>query len=145
MVLTGKAAARARRFISFCVFAIRKHLKLDENLAFSFDFDVVSRYGFAVRAYDANGNVATPSNVASLVFPIQRLEEPTSTSEPTTAEHTTTGTEEIILPIAIVDSESLPAAVLAVIIIIAVAVVAASVGMFVYFYRKKHRGDAYKV
>ena len=121
----GKAATMTRRFISSCASAFSMYHELDEDLAVLFYFDFVSRYGFAVRAYDANGNVATPSNVATLVFPLQRSEEPTSPSEPTAV-------------------ESLPAAVLAAIITIAVAVVAASLGIFLYLYRKKHRGDTYK-
>ena len=121
----GKAAGMTRRFISSRASAFYMYHELDKNLVVLFDFDVVSRYGFAVRAYDANGNVATPSNFATLVFPLQRSMEPTSASEPTTV-------------------ESLPAAILAVIIIIAVAVVAASSGVFLYLYRKQHRGDASK-
>ena len=112
----------------------------------TFDFDVVFRYGLAIRAYDANGNVATPSNVATLVFPIQISVEPTTgpTMEPTTVEPTTIGSEEIIIPVVIVEPESLPAAVLVVIVISAVSVVAISFAIFLYFYHKKHRGDGYK-
>ena len=119
---------------------------MDEYLTFSFDYDVIFRYGFAIRAYDANGNVAIPSNVATLVFPIQTSVESTTgpTMEPTTVEPTTIGSEEIIIPVVIVESESLPAVVLVVIVISAVAVVAISFAVFLYFYHKKHRGDAYK-